>query len=49
MGIVFLFFSEYKYTLPEQNKHWIVVIMDDTMSDQEVMDLVDISYEKSCQ
>lgn len=31
----------------KQNKHWIVVIMDDTLSDQEIMDLVDISYEKS--
>lgn len=33
----------------KQNKHWIVVIMDDSLSDQEVMDLVDISYDKSCQ
>ena len=31
----------------KQNKHWIVVIMDDTLSDREVMDLVDISYENS--
>ena len=31
----------------KQNKHWIVVIMDDTLTDQEIMDLVDISYEKS--
>ena len=33
----------------KQNKHWIVVIMDDSLSDQEIMDLVDISYEKSKQ
>lgn len=31
----------------KQNKHWIVVIMDDSLTDQEIMDLVDISYEKS--
>ena len=31
----------------KQNRHWIVVIMDDTLSDREVMDLVDISYENS--
>ena len=31
----------------KQNKHWIVVIMDDTLSDREIMDLVDISYENS--
>lgn len=33
----------------KQNKHWIVVIMDDSLSDQEIMDLVDVSYEKSNQ
>ena len=33
----------------KQNKHWIVVIMDDTLSDREIMDLVDVSYEKSKQ
>ena len=31
----------------KRNKRWIVVIMDDTLSDQEIMDLVDISYENS--
>ena len=31
----------------KQNRHWIVVIMDDALSDREVMDLVDISYENS--
>lgn len=33
----------------KKNKHWIVVIMDDTLSDHEIMDLVHISYEKSNQ
>lgn len=33
----------------KQNRHWIVVIMDDSLTDQEIMDLVDISYEKSNQ
>lgn len=33
----------------KQNKHWIVVIMDDSLSDQEVMDLVAVSYEKTNQ
>ena len=31
----------------KQNKHWIVVIMDDTLSDRKIMDLVHISYQKS--
>lgn len=31
----------------KRNKHWIVVIMDDTLSDKEIMDLVAVSYEKS--
>lgn len=31
----------------KRNKHWVAIIMDDTLSDQEIMDLVDISYEKS--
>lgn len=33
--------------IKKQNRHWIVVIMDDLLSDQEIMDLVDISYKKS--
>lgn len=33
----------------KQNRHWIVVIMDDSLTDQEIMDLVAISYEKSNQ
>lgn len=33
----------------KNNKHWIVVIMDDSLTDQEIMDLVKISYEKSNQ
>ncbi|MBR0189235.1 MAG: hypothetical protein IJQ23_02485 [Clostridia bacterium] len=32
----------------KQNKHWIVIIMDETLSDEEIMDLVAIGYENSC-
>ena len=33
----------------KQNKHWPVVIMDDSLTDEEVMALVEISYNKSNQ
>ena len=32
----------------KQNKHWIVIIMDETLSDEEIMELVAIGYENSC-
>ena len=32
----------------KQNKHWIVILMDETLSDEEIMDLVAIGYENSC-
>ena len=31
----------------KKNKNWIVIILDDTLSDREIMNLVDISYENS--
>ncbi len=31
----------------KKNRNWIVIILDDTLSDREIMNLVDISYENS--
>ena len=31
----------------KKNKNWVVMIMDDTLSDQKIMDYVSIGYEKS--
>ncbi len=31
----------------KKNRHWIAVIMDDSLTDQQIMDLIEISYQKS--
>lgn len=32
----------------KKNKNWIVIILDDTLSDREIMDLITVSYDHSC-
>lgn len=32
----------------KKNKNWIVIILDDTLSDADIMELVEVSYKHSC-